>query len=119
MNKKADGGLVAIVIVIISLVFLGWLIRLDDRECNSNGDCDDGQYCGSDFSCHDIPERVVYKQSFTLPLLFICMTVVALAVIWKWEIIFGKKFEKTVTKQEKPATSEEPYYTSQFQYSAK
>ena len=92
MNKKADGGLTAIVIILIALVFLGWIINTGRRECDTNGDCDDAQYCGSDFACHDIPKTIVYKQSLVLPLLFICLTIIALAVIWKWEVIFSKKF---------------------------
>ncbi|HZX44466.1 MAG TPA: hypothetical protein VFF28_02160 [Candidatus Nanoarchaeia archaeon] len=119
MNKKADGGLTAIVIILIALVFLGWIINTGRRECDTNGDCDDAQYCGSDFACHDIPKTIVYKQSLVLPLLFICLTIIALAVIWKWEVIFSKKFEKTVTVEEKTKNKEEPYYTSQFQYTAK
>lgn len=118
MDKKADGGLTAIVIILIALVFIGWLININKRECNSNKDCEKDYYCGSDFACHKIPiiEKTVYKQSLTLPALFICITIIALTIIWKWEKIFGKKTETEIqAKTESPET----YYTSQFQYSAK
>lgn len=119
MNKKADGGLTAIVIILIAVIFLGWLVNVRNRECNSNKDCEENQYCGSDFACHQIPiiEKTVYKQNLTLPILFICITIVALSVIWKWENIFGKREEKT-EEIEAPEKAE-PYYNSQVQYSAK
>jgi uncharacterized alpha/beta hydrolase family protein len=124
MNKKGDAGLVAIVIILIGLVFIGWLITINQRECNSDKDCQDGFYCSSDFSCHKIPviERTVYKQSLTLPILFICITIIALAMIWKWNTIFKKNNGKIENKKEtkiKPEKKSEPYYTSQFQYTAK
>lgn len=118
LNKKADGGLTAIVIILIALVFIGWLVNINNRECDSNQDCEENQYCGSDFSCHNIPviEKTVVKRSLTLPIFIICTTIVALAIIWKWEKLFGKK--ETVEKIEAPE-KKEPYYSSQFQYTAK
>ena len=121
MNKKADGGLTAIVIIIIIIVFLGWLVNLGGRECSSNKDCREDNYCGSDFNCHEIPiiERTttVTKRSPTAPILIISITLIILAVIFRWEKIFKKKETKTETPKgtEKP----ESYYTSQFQYTAK
>ena len=114
-NKKADGGLTAIVIVIVALVFVGWLININSRECNSNGGCNDNEYCGSDFSCHQIPviEKTTRTISLTPSVLIICLTIIALAVIWKWDVIFKKKQES------KEVSQPETYYTSQVQNSAK
>ncbi len=112
MNKKADGGLTAIVIILIIVVFIGWLIRINSRECNSNTDCGEDSYCGSDFSCHTIPVKTVYKQSLTLPILFVCMTIIGLAVIWRWETLFGKRGEKIEIE-----APEEDY--SKIRYTAK
>lgn len=118
MNKKADGGLTAIVIILIIIVFLGWLVNLGSRECNSNKDCGEDSYCGSDFNCHEIPviekTSIVTKRSYTMPILLICVTAIVLAVIFRWEKIFRKKGAEIKTPKET-----EPYYTSQFQYSAK
>ncbi len=120
MNRKADAGLTAIVIILIALVFLGWLVKIGSRECNSNKDCEENSYCGSDFACHKIPviekTTTVTKISYTLPVLLICITAIILAIIWKWETIFKKRgtTEEIETPKEK-----EPYYSSQFQYSAK
>lgn len=118
LNKKADGGLTAIVIILIVLVFLGWLVKIGNRECNSNKDCEEDHYCGSDFSCHQIPviEKTVVKRSLTLPLLIISATIIILAVIWKWEKLFGKK---EIIEEIETSKETKPYYSSQFQYTAK
>jgi len=117
-NRKADAGLTAIVIIIIIIIFLGWLVKINSRECNSNTDCKKDQYCGSDFSCHKIPViKATTKKSSILPLLIISITLIALAIIWRWEKIFGKKQNKA--EIEAPETPEESYYTSQFKYTAK
>ena len=116
MNRKADGGLTAIVIILIIIVFIGWMIRVNSRECNSNSDCKKDQYCGSDFACHEIPVKTVYKQSLTLPVLFICITIIALTVIFKWDKLFRRKEKIGI---ETPKETPESYYTSQFQYTAK
>ncbi len=119
VNKKAQAGLIAIVIILVALVFIGWLINVNNRECNSNADCEEEQYCGSDFSCHNIPviEKTVIKRSITLPILIICATIVVLTIILRWEKLFGKKEKEEIetTETEPP----EAYYSSQFQYSAK
>ena len=119
MNKKADGGITAIVIILVVIVFIGWLVNLGSRECNSNKDCEEDSYCGSDFNCHKIPviEKTseVVKRSYTAPVLIVCATIVILAIIWRWEKIFRKKEKVDIEKPKE----KEPYYTSQFQYSAK
>ena len=118
LNKKGDAGLTAIVIILIIIIFLGWLVKTGYRECNSNSDCGEDSYCGSDFACHKIPviEKTVVERSYTLPTLLICITAIAIAIIFRWEKIFGKRKQETLkTKEEMP----ESYYTPQFQYTAK
>lgn len=120
INNKAQAGLIAVIIIIVALFFIGWLININSRECNSNTDCEEEQYCGSDFSCHQIPiiEKTIIKRSITLPVLIICATIIAIVVIWRWDNLFGKKKIKEeieTTETESP----EAYYSSQFQYSAK
>jgi len=51
----------------------------------------------------------------TLPILIICATIVILAVIWRWENLFGKRGKI----EAEPNEISEPYYSSQFKYSAK
>jgi len=119
MNKKGDGGLVAIVIILIAVIFLGWLVVLGGRECNSNKDCKDDSYCGSDFSCHKYPiiEKTVTvtKGGYTLPTIIASITIVVLAIIVRWEKMFGKKENKAAAETQEAKSSVEPqvYYTSQ------
>ncbi len=125
MNKKGYAGLIAVIIIIILICLIWSLVVFNSRECNSNKDCDDESYCGSDFNCHKIPviEKTVVKRSFTGPTLIIAITLIILAVIFRWEKMFGKREPKTEKPQNNNAdTSEkakESYYTSQFQYTAK
>jgi len=118
LNKKADGGITAIIIIVIIIVFLCWIINVNNRECSSNKDCSEDSYCGSDFSCHQHPviNTEVNKVSITLPIILICISLIILAVIFRWEQIF----KRNIFKKEKPSEeTTEAYYTSQFQYSAK
>jgi len=73
LNKKADGGLIAIIIIILIILFLGWVITIGNRECNSNKDCGDEYYCGSDFRCHEYPiiEKTITHVDYTRPALII------------------------------------------------
>jgi len=125
LNRKADGGLTAIIIIIVIIVFLGWLINLGGRECNSNKECNEDSYCGSDFNCHEYPnvKTEVTKVSITLPILIISITLIILALIWRWENIFGKvkigkKKDKT-NPEETTKENPEAYYSSQVKYTAK
>ena len=118
MHKKGDVGVGVILLVLIILIFIGLWSGYSSVECKSNSDCGEDSYCGSDFACHKIPviEKTVVERSYTLPLLLICITAIVLAIIFRWEKIFGKKESKGVkTEKEMP----ESYYTSQFQSSTK
>ncbi|MBW2974913.1 hypothetical protein KY366_04310 [Candidatus Woesearchaeota archaeon] len=124
INKKAEVTVGLILLVLIILIFLSLWGLSSSAECKSNRDCGENSYCGSDLSCHEMPviEKTVVQRSFTLPLLIICTTVIALAVIWKWETLFGKRGEKTesfMPKEGMKKETPETYYTSQFQYTAK
>ena len=95
-NKRADGGLTAIIIILIIVVFLGWIVNINQRECSSNKDCGNDRYCGSDFSCHDFPaaEKISGKVSYTLPVLMICITAIIITMILK-----GGKLPKRKAKE--------------------
>lgn len=124
LNRKAQITTTAVLITIIVIIFLGYVVRINSRECNSNKDCNEDQYCGSDFSCHNIPiiEKEVVKRSWTVPILIISITLIILAIIFRWEQLFGKKTKKvkeTKTKETEEVDDPETYYTSQVQYTAK
>lgn len=72
-NRKGQAGLVAIVIILIALVFLGWIVNIGHRECSTNGDCPEDNYCGSDFSCHEYPntQKIITKVDYTTPAIWI------------------------------------------------
>ena len=117
MNKKADGGLTAIVIIVVIIVFLGWLVNISQRQCHSNKECKDDQYCGSDFACHKIPviERettpVIVHRSYAGPAWIIGIAMVITAVIFnidKIASVIRKKDDKE--PKEKVYTNIPVYY---------
>jgi len=63
MNKKADIGLGIILVIIIIVIFLGWLVNEGWKECRADNDCKQNQYCTSQFTCKDIPVREKFSPS--------------------------------------------------------
>ncbi len=112
LNKKAD-AVAAIFIVLIIVVFLGWLINIGNRECNSNNDCGDGYYCSVEHACNKIPvleKEVVVQRSYVLPALIIGLAIVVAAIILRYRKN-GKKEEpekEDLDLAEKPPFK--PYY---------
>ncbi len=117
MNKRADGGLTAIVIIVVILVFLSYLVNISQRQCSSNKDCSDGSYCGSDFSCHKIPviERqtspVVVNRDYTGAAWVIGIAIVIASIFFNWDKIFHRKKERV--NEEKVYHNMPVYYETQ------
>jgi uncharacterized ion transporter superfamily protein YfcC len=105
-SKKSE-ALTIIVIVVIILVFLGWVINVGSRECKNNSQCGSGQYCGSDYACHQIPtiEKTTVKNNLILPSIIIGIAIVMGAVI----IRYGKSY--TERRNEAPRDQQEQHYT--------
>jgi len=118
MNKRADGGLTAIVIIVVILVFLSYLVNMSQRQCSSNKDCNDDQYCGSDFACHKIPviERqtspVVVNRDYTKPAWIIGIAIVVAALFFNWDKIFHRRNGRKV-REEKVYHNMPVYYETQ------
>ncbi len=85
INKKGE-ALTLVLIVLIVVVFIGWLINLNQRECRSNNDCGSGYYCGSDFTCHQIPtiEKTLVQNNLVLPSVIIGIAIVIAAFILRF-----------------------------------
>ena len=83
--KKSEATL--IIIVVIAVLFLGWLININQRECNSNKDCNSESYCGSDFSCHQYPaiQKTVVQYDLVWPSIIIAIAIVAAVLIYRWD----------------------------------
>lgn len=95
-NKKAE-ALTIILVIIILVLFIGWLVSFNSRECRSNAQCPSDYYCGSDFSCHQLPtiEKTVIKNNLVVPSIIMGIAIIVAALILR----FGKKSFKT-TKEE-------------------
>ena len=122
-SKKSEAGLTIIVIVIIAVLFVGWIINLSQRECKSNKDCGSEAYCGSDFSCHSYPtiQKTVVQYNFLIPSIIIGLAVVIASIILRWVSIMHKDETKQVVDtasiimEKSPEEVEEisePYYKS-------
>ena len=120
--KKSEAGLTLIIIIIIILVFLGWVVNLSQRECKSNRDCSSESYCGSDFSCHTYPtiQKTVVQYNFFAPSIFIAIAIIIAAIIFNWDKIKTEKpqeekpeeYKSEVKPTEETVEIGEPYYKS-------
>ena len=84
-GKRAEALTATVLIVLIVAVFLGWFINFNSKECRSDSQCQYGYYCGSDFSCHEMPviERTLTENSLLAPSLILGIAIVAAAFIMK------------------------------------
>jgi hypothetical protein len=83
-SKKGQSvGPTTVFIVMISLIFIAWLIIYSQRECHSNADCDADAYCGADFSCHKYPQitQTIRRSDFTGAAFLVGLAIVAAAII--------------------------------------
>jgi len=87
INKKSEAGLTVLLIIIIAVLFFGWLINIGQRECRSNKDCGSEAYCGSDFSCHTYPniQKTVAQYHFLAPSIIIGIAIIIAAIIFRWK----------------------------------
>ena len=103
--KKGDAGLTVAVIIII-VVFLGWLVNVGQRECDNNNDCRENQYCGSDFSCHNIPviekDNTIVQKNYLVPSIIIGASIVIAAIFFN--------LDKIQTKGKESYKGYPPYY---------
>jgi len=113
-NKKAEAGLVAILVIIIVFLFFGWLINVSQRECRTNKDCSSESYCGSDFSCHQYPsiQKTVVQYSLLWPAVIIGMAIVAAAFIFRQPKQETRAVVEKVREPEEVTDISEPYYKS-------
>ena len=119
-NRKSEAGLVLVLVLIIFLLFFGWLIRIGARECKSNNECKQSEYCGSDFSCHTYPTITVVQYNFIGPSIIIGIAIILASIIFKSLKSFPREESKQLVKKEITATSvqqevggqDESYYTS-------
>jgi hypothetical protein len=84
--KKADAG-VTIIVVIVIIVFIGWLISYGGMECRKDSDCGDNKYCGADGNCHEMKviTQTIVKHDYAFPAVFIGLSIIAAAFILRWK----------------------------------
>ena len=120
-HKKSQAGTV-IAVILITVLFIGWIINISQRECKTNKDCSSESYCGSDFSCHTYPtiQKTVVQYSLFWPAVIIGLAIIIAAMILKWSR--KPKEEKNEQVQEyksnnmkiaEEAKIIEPYYKSE------
>lgn len=107
----------AIVVIIITILFMSWLYNINQRECSRNKDCGSDSYCGSDFSCHPYPniQNNVVQYNFFWPALIIGIALVI--GVWIFKRKDAVEEQKTVQIIERPEAEEvesitQPYYKS-------
>ncbi|MBI2651686.1 hypothetical protein HYX01_04400 [Candidatus Woesearchaeota archaeon] len=83
-SKRAE-AITIILVTLMIVLFLGWFINFNSKECRSNSQCKKGEYCGSDFSCHSIPivEKEVKSYNLVLPAFILGIAIVISAWLIK------------------------------------
>ena len=114
--KKSEAGLTILLVIIIVVLFFGWLININQRECRTNKDCSSESYCGSDFSCHAYPtiQKTVVQYNLFWPAVIIGIAIVFAAWIFRSLKQETKVIEKIniVKVPEESEDISEPYYKS-------
>lgn len=84
-SKKAQVGLVAVIIIITGVLGIGMLANFGSRECNSNKNCNSDEYCGSDFACHQIPviEKTLINNNFIMPSIIVGIAIIMASFVLK------------------------------------
>lgn len=116
MNKKADGGLIALVVILIIIILIGVGINFGYRECSKDAECGEDSYCGSDFKCHEHPiiEKEIIKRDLTIPSIIMGIAIIVAALILKFphhlniSRFRGKKKAKEHTKEAPHSTRLKP-----------
>lgn len=108
-NKRAEAITLIFIVVIIAL-FLGWLINFNSRECRSNSQCKDGFYCGSDFTCHQIPvvEKTIVQNNLLTPSIILGIAIILSAVILKSGKVAFRKTNNGETGEANHEASKNP-----------
>ena len=100
LHKKAEAVTIILVLIIV-VVFIGYLVNIGSRECRTDSQCTSGQYCGSDFACHDIPvvEKTVVQNNLILPSFILGIAVVIAAIVLKWGNFPSRKKKQEDTQE--------------------
>lgn len=67
MNKKAELGLITVVIILAIAIVSLVVSSSFNRECNRNAECAENAYCGADYACHEYPSEIQVQQNTFLP----------------------------------------------------
>ncbi len=90
MNKRGNWFGILLGAVIIGVI-IGVFTNIEKltAECTSNNDCNNSQYCGADYKCHDFPviekTKIVNDYGKAATILGISFVIVALILRRKSE----------------------------------
>lgn len=120
-SKKGDAGMTLILVIIIIVLFFGWLINIGQRECRTNRDCGSASYCGSDFACHEFPviQQTVVQYNFLMPSIIIGIAIIIAVLIYRRnnqsqkEVIHVEEPLPAAKEPEEVEEISEPYYKSE------
>ena len=79
LNKKADAGIIAVILVVVIIVFIVGIVAVGHRECSRDSDCSEYSYCGADQCCHqfEIKETRITEKASTKPYWILAVIMVA------------------------------------------
>ncbi|HLD72207.1 MAG TPA: hypothetical protein VJA23_01340 [Candidatus Nanoarchaeia archaeon] len=92
-HKKGSTALALIAIILAIIILAVYLVGIAQRDCNSNKDCPENAYCGTDYECHDFPQQILVKEANYVPasIIFGISLIIAAYVYRGGKIPFVKK----------------------------
>ena len=85
MSEVFWGVFLCIAIIALSIAGAAAVLKVLDagKECKLNSDCQNNNYCGSDFKCHSFPviENTIVKNDWTKPAAIVGLAIVLAAMI--------------------------------------
>ncbi len=96
LHKKGSTALALIAIILAIIILAVYLVGIAQRDCNSNKDCPENAYCGTDYECHDFPQQILVKEANYVPaaLIFGINLIIATYIYRGGKIPFLKKKSK-------------------------
>lgn len=84
MNKSGSAVLGVVAIILALIILTIYLVGLAQRDCNSNKDCPDSAYCGTDYECHEYPNQIVVEKNNLLwPAVILGVALIAAAYLFR------------------------------------
>ena len=89
MNSRKGAAGLLLLALIVAIIIYG-IVTVSQRECSRDSHCPEGNYCGSDFKCHQHKTYEV-KNNFLASSIILGIAIIIAAMILKDRLPSFKK----------------------------